>query len=78
MKHVPAPTCPRCNSSDDVKNVADGLTRSSQQLEISHDGFVLDGHCVRPNSPEWYCSVCEESFAGGREFWGNPLTDLLQ
>ncbi len=78
MKHVSAPICPRCDSSDDVRNVASGLARSSPQLEISHDGFVLDGHCIRPNSPEWYCSVCEESFAGGREFWGNPLTDLLQ
>jgi len=78
VKRVPAPTCPRCNSSDDVKNVAYGLPRSVRQLEISRDGFVLDGHCVRPNSPEWYCSVCEESFGAGREFWGNSLTDLLQ
>jgi len=78
MKHVRAPTCPRCNSNDDVKKVAYGPARSGPQLQITHEGFVLDGHCVRPNSPDWYCSVCEESFGAGREFWGNPLTDLIQ
>jgi hypothetical protein len=59
MKHVPAPTCPRCNSSNDVRNVAYGLAPSGRQLEISHECFVLDGHCIRPNRSDWYCSVCE-------------------
>ena len=78
MKQVPAPTCPRCNSSGDVKKITYGLAPSEPPPEISNDGFVLDGRCIRPDSPEWYCSVCDESFGAWREFWGDPLTDLIQ
>jgi len=78
MKQVQAPTCPRCNSSDDVKKIASGLLPLEQRLEVRDDGFVLGGRCIRPDNPDWYCAVCEASFGAWREFWGDPLTDLIQ
>lgn len=78
MKHVPAPTCPRCNSSGDVKKIAYGLLSADRGAEIGSGGSVLGGRCIRPDSPDWYCSICEESFGAWREFWGDPLTDRIQ
>lgn len=78
MKPVETPTCPRCNSSGDVKKVAYGLMPPVQDLELSKGGFVLDGRCLRPDSADWYCSGCAESFGAWREFWGDALTDLVQ
>jgi hypothetical protein len=78
MKQVQAPTCPRCNSSGDVKQIASGLLPADQRPEAGNQGFVLGGRCLRPESPDWYCSGCAESFGAGREFWGDSLTDLIQ
>ena len=78
MKQVLAPTCPRCNSSGDVKKIAEGLVSANQRAWTGNDGYVLKGHCIRPDNPEWYCAVCEESFGTWREFWGHPVTDLIQ
>ena len=78
MKHRHAPSCPRCNSSDDVKKIAYGLTPSDRHPEMAEDGYVLGGLCIRPDSPEWYCAICEESFGARRGSWGDPLTDLIQ
>jgi hypothetical protein len=78
MKHVETPMCPRCNSHDDVKKIAYGLLPSDPPAEIGDGGFVLSGRCIRPDSREWYCAVCAESFGAWREFWGDPLTDLIQ
>ena len=36
------------------------------------------GLCIRPDSPEWYCAICEESFGAWRESWGEPLTNRIQ
>jgi len=38
---------------------------------------VLSGHCIRPDNPEWYCAVCEESFGARREFWGDSVTNRM-
>ena len=78
MKHRHAPSCPRCNSCDDVKKIAYELTPSDKHPEVAEDGYVLGGLCIRPVSPEWYCAICEESFGAWRESWGDPLTDLIQ
>jgi hypothetical protein len=51
---------------------------ADQHLETNQDGYVLSGRCIRPDSREWYCSGCAESFGAWREFWGDPLTDLIQ
>jgi len=78
MKHRAAPTCPRCNSNEDVKKIAYGILPSGQSAEAERDGFVLGGRCIRPDSPEWYCDACEETFGTWRESWGDPLTDKIQ
>jgi hypothetical protein len=51
---------------------------SEKTIEMAHDGYVLGGCCIRPDSPEWYCDACEETFGTWRESWGDPLTDLIQ
>ena len=78
MKPVETPTCPRCNSSGDVKKIAYGLLPPDQCIETNQDGYVLSGRCIRPDCADWYCSVCAESFGAWREFWGDALTDLIQ
>jgi hypothetical protein len=78
MKPVETPTCPRCNSSGDVKKIAYRLISAEQRPETNQDGYVLSGRCIRPDSADWYCSVCAESFGAWREFWGDALTDLIQ
>jgi hypothetical protein len=78
MKPVDTPTCPRCNSSGDVKKIAYGPLPADQRIETNQDGYVLSGRCIRPDSREWYCLGCAESFGAWREFWGDPLTDLIQ
>jgi len=78
MKPVETPTCPRCNRSGDVKKIAYGLMPADPPAQMSNGGFVLSGRCIRPDSREWYCSGCAESFGAWREFWGDSLTDLIQ
>ena len=78
MKQVLAPTCPRCSRSDDVKKIAYHVMLSQLRPEPSCEGYVLDGRCIRPDCPDWYCAVCAESFGAWREFWGDPLTDRIQ
>ncbi len=78
MKHRSAPTCPRCNSSEDVKKITYGVLPSEKATEMAHDGFVLGGCCIRPDSPEWYCDACAETFGAWRESWGDMLTEKIQ
>ena len=78
MKESLAPSCPRCNRSDDVKKIAYGVMLAHVHPEMKCDGFTLDGRCIRPDSPDWYCAICAESFGAWREFWGAPLTELIQ
>jgi hypothetical protein len=54
------------------------LLPADRRAEIGSGGYVLGGRCIRPDSPDWYCSICEESFGAWREFWGDPLTDRIQ
>jgi hypothetical protein len=51
---------------------------SDELLEFSQEGYVLGGCCIRPDSPQWYCDACEESFSTWRESWGEPLSDSIQ
>ncbi|MDR3746588.1 MAG: hypothetical protein P4M04_00265 [Acidobacteriota bacterium] len=78
MKHRLAPNCPRCDSNEDVKKITYGQPASETTLEMSQDGYVLGGCCIRPDSPEWYCDNCQESFGSWRESWGEALTDQIQ
>ena len=78
MKQVLAPTCPRCNSSGDVKKTAKGRVSAHRRADAGTHGYVLGGHSIRPENPEWYCAVCEQSFGAWREFWGRPVTNLIQ
>ena len=78
MNHRSAPACPRCNSNEDVKKIAYGVLPSEKASELTRDGYVLGGCCIRPDSPEWYCDACEETFGTWRESWGDMLTDMIQ
>jgi hypothetical protein len=78
MKQIQTPTCPRCNSSGEVKRITLAPAPPERSREINSDGYVLGGLCIRPDSPDWYCAGCDESFGAWREFWGDPLTDLIQ
>jgi hypothetical protein len=46
-------------------------------MELALDGYVLGGCCIRPDSPEWYCDACEETFGTRRESWGVLLSDSV-
>lgn len=78
MKHSEAPSCPRCNSSGDVKKLAYGLIAMPNPNPPVRDGYTLGSCCIRPDSPEWYCGACAESFGTKREYWGKPLTNRIQ
>jgi hypothetical protein len=78
MKPCPAPICPRCDSNEDVKKIAYGRLPSDDPFEAALEGYVLGGCCIRPDSPEWYCDACEETFGTCRESWGEPLTSSIQ
>ena len=77
MKPRQVPLCPRCDSNEDVKKIAYGRLPSDEPLELALDGYVLGGCCIRPDSPEWYCDACEESFGTRRESWGVLLSDSV-
>ncbi len=77
MKPRGVPICPRCNSKEDVKKIAYGQLPSSRPLDLAADGYVLGGCCIRPDSPEWYCDACEETFGIWRESWGEPLSESI-
>jgi hypothetical protein len=77
MKHR-APTCPRCNSNDAVKKIRYGCLPSEMPTDIGLEGYVLGGCCIRPDSPEWYCDACEETFGTEHESWGEPLSFRVQ
>lgn len=78
MKPRRAPVCPRCDRNDDVKKIAYGRLPCDEPLELAQEGYVLGGCCIRPDSPEWYCDACEETFGARRESWGEPLSDSIQ
>jgi hypothetical protein len=78
MKHHRTPTCPRCNSNEDVKKIAYGRLPCEMPKDVAAEGYILGGCCIRPDSPEWYCDSCEESFGTWRESWGEPLSDRIQ
>ena len=78
MKLRRPPICPRCNSNEDVKKIAYGRLPSDVLGDANSEGYVLGGCCIRPDSPEWYCDACEESFGIYHGAWGEPLTDRIQ
>jgi len=78
MRHRDAPNCPRCDSNEDVKKIAYGQLPTNTTFGLNQEGYVLGGRCIRPDSPEWYCDACEETFGAWRESWGDLLTDRIQ
>ena len=77
MKHRATPSCPKCDSNEHVKKIAYGYLPYEKVSEVSDDGYVLGGCCIEPDSPEWYCDCCEESFGSRHESWGRMLSDLV-
>lgn len=78
MKRLSPPVCPRCNTNEDVKKIAYGCLPCETPEEADSEGYVLGGCCIRPDSPEWYCGACEESFGTERDSWGELLTQTIQ
>jgi hypothetical protein len=77
MRPRQVPTCPRCNSNEDVKKIAYGQLPSDRPADLAPDGYILGGCCIRPDSPEWYCDVCEETFGIWLESWGEALSESI-
>ena len=76
MKHIEAPTCPRCNRNSEVRRRA-----QLADLKGAHrprDGYTLEGVVIRPDSSDWYCSSCSETFGTPRVYWGKFLTERTQ
>lgn len=78
MKHSEAPTCPRCNRNDEVRKVPCEPADLNRSEAPTREGYVLAGTVIRPESSDWYCGACAESFAVEREHWGRFLTDAVQ
>jgi ribosomal protein L37AE/L43A len=78
VKHREAPACPRCNRNDDVRKVPYELSELDDCNAPVRDGYVLAGTVIRPDSSDWYCVACAETFGAEREYWGRFLTDAVQ
>ncbi len=77
MKHSEAPICPRCNRNDEVRKIVDEFAAYPSHAAV-RDGYMLEGIVIRPDSPDWYCGSCSESFGSARLYWGKFLTDRSQ
>lgn len=76
MKQSETPTCPRCNRNSEVRKIAEFANLND--LQTVRDGYILEGVVIRPDSSDWYCSSCLETFGTPRVYWGKFLTDRTQ
>ncbi len=78
MKHAEAPTCPRCNRNSEVRKVALEFANMKGPHPAVRDGYILEGTVIRPDSADWYCGSCLETFGTPRVYWGKFLSDRTQ
>lgn len=78
MKQREAPACPRCNRNTEVRKIPYELADPETAGEPVRDGYVLAGTVIRPDSSDWYCRACAETFGSQREYWGRFLSDSVQ
>lgn len=76
MKHIEAPTCPRCNRNSEVRKIAEFA--NLKEVHPVRDGYILEGIVIRPDSSDWYCCSCSETFGTPRVYWGKFLSDRMQ
>jgi transposase-like protein len=76
MKQTETPTCPRCNRNNEVRKIAEFA--SQKETQPVRDGYILEGIVIRPDSSDWYCSSCSETFGAARVHWGKFLSDRPQ
>jgi len=79
MKHIETPICPRCNRNSEVRKIAE--LANLADLKDTHpvrDGYILEGVVIRPDSSDWYCCSCSETFGTPRVYWGKFLSDRTQ
>jgi len=77
MKQTQTPTCPRCNRNSEVRKIAELASLKAPQ-PVLRDGYILEGIVIRPDSSDWYCSSCSETFGTPRVYWGKFLSDRTQ
>ena len=78
MKQSEAPVCPRCNRNSEVRKITAELTDLKDPRRPVRDGYILEGTVIRPDSSDWYCSSCLESFGVPRLHWGKFLSERPQ
>ena len=78
MKHTEVPICPRCNRNSKVRKIAVEFANLKGPVPAVRDGYILEGTVIRPDSSDWYCSSCSETFAAARVHWGKFLRDRPQ
>lgn len=78
MKHTDAPVCPRCNRNDEVRKIMDDRTAAARALSPVRDGYMLEGIVIRPDSSDWYCALCSQTFGTARLYWGKFLSERMQ
>jgi len=78
MKHTEAPICPRCNRNSGVRKIDMELANLKGDQPPMRDGYILEGTVIRPDSSDWYCCSCLETFGAARVYWGKFLTDRTQ
>jgi hypothetical protein len=76
MKHTETPTCPRCNRNSKVRKIAE--LANLNEDHPARDGYMLEGIVIRPDSSDWYCCTCSETFGTPRVYWGKFLTERPQ
>jgi hypothetical protein len=76
MKHTETPICPRCNRNDEVRKIAE--CADLNDVHPVRDGYILEGVVIRPDSSDWYCRSCSETFGTPRVYWGKFLSDRPQ
>ncbi len=56
------PACPFCGYDDQVVRIVYGIPEP-EMIEASRAGEIaLGGCCIGPNSHEWYCRGCLQTF----------------
>ena len=76
MKHIEAPICPRCNRNSEVRKIAEFANLN--ETHPVRDGYILEGVVIRPDSSDWYCCSCSETFGTPRVYWGKFLSERAQ
>ena len=66
------PTCPRCNSKNQVK-ILYGLPRFDRQMEVDKEKgkIVLGGCSIELDSPIWSCKDCHHR-------WGDQTEEFFK